>query len=46
MNDTCPEPTVLVKPDIFDEPEPEVVTELVSLQEVTPQFIGVEEYLI
>jgi len=33
---THTEPTVLVEPDVFDEPEPEVVAELVPLKEVTP----------
>ena len=44
---TSPEPTILFEPNIFDEPEPKVVAELVSLQEVTPSRpIEVEEFLI
>ena len=39
---TSPEPTVLVEPDILDEPEPEVI-ELMTLQEVTPRLMEVEE---
>jgi len=42
-NDTNSKPIVLVEPDLLDEPEPEVVTELVQLQEVTPRPIEVEE---
>jgi len=45
-NDTCPKPTVFVEPDVLDESEPEVVTELVSLQEETPRPIKIEESLV
>jgi len=40
---TSQEPTVLVEPDILDEPEPEVI-ELMTLQEVTRSMEVEESY--
>ena len=46
-NDISPESTVLIEPEVLDELEPEVVAELVSLQEKThSRPIEVEESLI
>ena len=44
--ETDPEPSVVVEPDVLDELESEVVTELVTLQEKTSQSTEVEEPLI